>query len=738
MSWPSVDPTPVADPMPHTFHPPTPGSTLPRGPSQTVNPSIDPKNPDPGQTLALGSAQASESPHGDESSVGDPASSYQAPSPNKPPPYMSPPSEDPLPSDEPPPLPTGHNQNNPHPNSVTAFPSLSPTTQASTDSDPHPSSNPVDPSKQITPILHPGRTGASDTPDQPAPNAGSQSGQWFPRPEGPILSILGQASHSEILAQLSDPSIGSVPEQDHSDLPTGTTYSNRYSSSPDSSSADPVHPYRIDHPPYSVDSSGNLVFQSHTLASGSFATIAGQKLVFSSRNAILNGQTLKLDPSADTSSAAPEASIIGDADPKTALASGNPPGNPSWEDSRTGATFGAVTEAIVMIDGAPMTVLEEPDASGKGEVAVMCQETLTLGGDATTTDDETISAGVKDLAALGRALVSPLRPADSPSTIYKDITFAKLRRFHTLTTSAQEQWLFPSTATTYAQIAHDLDFPPVTTELPNLDSAGAKAHWYGPRNAAKLLVFFPGGGYNLPCSAGHFRWAIALTRSLQDEGHSVALVVLDYALAPGAAYPIQLRQACGLLRYLVETEQRRLADLVFIGDSAGGNLLLALLSHLLHPHPDPTIAPFAPLAEPLAAAVLISPWVSFATDDPSYARNALKDILAPAALRRWGANFLGGAEGDAYNQAVLAPAGWWDGLAGVAGGVFVYGGGREVLIDSIEAVAGVLARAWPEGVRVEVQGDGAHEDMIADAMMGYEGKGVGTVWVEEFVREKLK
>jgi hypothetical protein len=54
-------------------------------------------------------------------------------------------------------------------------------------------------------------------------------------------------------------------------------------------------------------------------------------------------------------------------------------------------------------------------------------------------------------------------------------------------------------------------------------------------------------------------------------------------------------------------------------------MTMTLLSHILHPHPD--ISPKITLNEPLAGALLISPWAKFPTDDPSVKRNANSDMV---------------------------------------------------------------------------------------------------------------
>ena len=282
----------------------------------------------------------------------------------------------------------------------------------------------------------------------------------------------------------------------------------------------------------------------------------------------------------------------------------------------------------------------------------------------------------------------------------------------------------------YIQIAKERSFEPDTIEL----LEGGKGHWFGPRNAEKLILFFHGGGYGLPCSPGHFHWAFDLSKSLQDEEHSISMVLLSYSLAPGATYPTQMKQACELIRYLLDKEHRKPSDLLIGGDSAGGNLTLAVLSHLLYPHP--SIAPIR-LSEPLCAAILISPWVSFDTESRSFYDNSLKDIIATPALKRFSKNFLGSALGDAYNQPVLAHSGWFDFLPDVVQSVLVYGGRQEILMDSIDEISKVLSKKHPRTV-VLVQEDGAHEDMITDRLLGYDHKAVGTTWIEDYIKERMK
>ncbi|KAH8721585.1 hypothetical protein GQ44DRAFT_829147 [Phaeosphaeriaceae sp. PMI808] len=62
------------------------------------------------------------------------------------------------------------------------------------------------------------------------------------------------------------------------------------------------------------------------------------------------------------------------------------------------------------------------------------------------------------------------------------------------------------------------------------------------------------------------------------------------------AAPAQLQKVAAVLAYLAKQSE---ASRIFLaGDSAGGNLVLALLSHILHPHPD---VPVVELKQPLAS-----------------------------------------------------------------------------------------------------------------------------------------
>lgn len=117
-----------------------------------------------------------------------------------------------------------------------------------------------------------------------------------------------------------------------------------------------------------------------------------------------------------------------------------------------------------------------------------------------------------------------------------------------------------------------------------------------------------------------------------------------------------------------------LYQIAISGDSAGGNMALGLLSHILHPHPD---IPKIELEEPLATAILISPWISFSTTYASMQRNKTSDMLTPEALYRWSESFKGSKSSDEYNEPMLADETWFSDVEKVVTDILVWGGDSE-------------------------------------------------------------
>ena len=287
------------------------------------------------------------------------------------------------------------------------------------------------------------------------------------------------------------------------------------------------------------------------------------------------------------------------------------------------------------------------------------------------------------------------------------------------------QALIPTLDEAYPPFARKHGFQPSNVELAD----GTKAYWFGNKEAEKVILWFHGGGYNLPPDPGHLTFVNDLANAT---GGKVGILMLSYALAPHEVYPYQLRQAVELVRYVCMELKRKPHNVSIAGDSAGANLSIGVLSHLIHPHPEIPPLHFRE-GEKLGAAILLAPWASFRTDWPSNATNARKDIVSIPINNLWSGSFLGGSKRDAYNEPLSAEPSWWKGLDGVVEEILIVAGGDEVLVDSIRE----LARRFESvhGKVTKVVAESEWHDRPVNEFMG--GGGVQSEVIKGFVKARL-
>ncbi|KAI0265806.1 Alpha/Beta hydrolase protein [Gloeopeniophorella convolvens] len=221
---------------------------------------------------------------------------------------------------------------------------------------------------------------------------------------------------------------------------------------------------------------------------------------------------------------------------------------------------------------------------------------------------------------------------------------------------------------------------------------GARIHWIGPRHNTendRVLLYFHGGGFVVPGHAGFFSFLKALQDDVKNTVGDIGIAFLNYSLAPEAPFPTQVRQANAAITYLLE---RGIAPshIIVAGSSAGGNLTLGLGAHLLHPLASIPAPPA--LSEPLAGALLDSPWATFNTYALSHKRNDALDMV-PSSAYAFLAQQIGPGitpELRDYVEPGTAPASWWEGLDRVYGRVLVTAGENEALFDQIIDLKGKL------------------------------------------------
>jgi monoterpene epsilon-lactone hydrolase len=145
---------------------------------------------------------------------------------------------------------------------------------------------------------------------------------------------------------------------------------------------------------------------------------------------------------------------------------------------------------------------------------------------------------------------------------------------------------------------------------------GIQARWinHASVEGGPVLLYLHGGAFTFRLPNAHAIWAGRLSRELR-----ARVLMPDYRLAPEHPYPAAIDDACTVYRWLLSQgiEPHRI---VVGGESAGGNLTLALLLRLAH----------AGLPQP-AAAFAISPVTDAALTGDTYRTRAAADPILDAA-----------------------------------------------------------------------------------------------------------
>jgi acetyl esterase/lipase len=176
----------------------------------------------------------------------------------------------------------------------------------------------------------------------------------------------------------------------------------------------------------------------------------------------------------------------------------------------------------------------------------------------------------------------------------------------------------------------------------------------------------------------HFDLLASTAAKVEAAGRSVSCAIVQYNLTPTSQYPTQISQSVEALHYLINILGKGPSEVILAGDSAGGLLVMGVLSHLLHPHAE---IKRVELPSPLKGVILLSPWVDFEMNSPSALENRMQDPASAPVLRGWIEAYLGGAPLDNYNQPGLAPAEWWNGIP--VKQILIIGGAKEVFAEEI-------------------------------------------------------
>lgn len=226
--------------------------------------------------------------------------------------------------------------------------------------------------------------------------------------------------------------------------------------------------------------------------------------------------------------------------------------------------------------------------------------------------------------------------------------------------------------------------------------AATKAFWIGDfQNADTIILYYHGGGYAMSGNAAHFQLLQRLIAHAKVKKNKiVAGLVLQYDLAPEKQYPHQLIQSVEALRYVLERMGKRPSQIFLGGDSSGGNLILGVLSHMLHPHA--AIAPLR-MSEPLAGAVLHSPVVQFDFSSERFRDNQIYEPSSTFTLNNWIGGYLASPEdSDNWSEPLHSDSGWWKGMDRLVKEILITVATNEVFADDVcSLVPKIQVRIFP-------------------------------------------
>ncbi|KAN0068524.1 Alpha/Beta hydrolase fold [Elaphomyces granulatus] len=352
-------------------------------------------------------------------------------------------------------------------------------------------------------------------------------------------------------------------------------------------------------------------------------------------------------------------------------------------------------------------------------------------------------------------------------------------------TCREWQYLTSTTRHNYESFARGKHFQP---QVVHLERYGGTGYWIGDKKAKNVIVYFHGGGFMISASKLHFHFCWSLLSAVdkdqepqpQRQQQKVPITIpqtsvffVDYTLTPHAAYPIQIQQCVEAIHYLVTETHHPFSSITLGGDAAGANLALAVLSHMLHPHPEidllllncanpTTRASLSPSPIPgsgprsgpspvpgsgprsgpspvpgsgsrsgsrsglrssaredqFAGLFCIGPWVSFGAYQgwTSPGENRRKDMVTDDLGTTWSRKYLNGRKGDRWNQPILASPAWWRGCP--VRRALILAGSEEVFLSSIEEFARRFMAAVPNSVFF-VGPDEGHITPISDRMAKY-------------------
>lgn len=243
---------------------------------------------------------------------------------------------------------------------------------------------------------------------------------------------------------------------------------------------------------------------------------------------------------------------------------------------------------------------------------------------------------------------------------------------------------------------------------------GVPSHWLAPPGARadRVLLFLHGGGWQLGTLRSHGELAARLGRA-----SGMRVLFPEYRLAPEHPFPAAIDDVRTVWRWLRTSQQAGAGSLALAGDSAGGNLAVALLVALRD------------AGEELpAGAVLMSPAVDLTGSGASMTERAGQDpIFTPDALRQLNNGYLASADARTPLASPLFAS-----LTGLPP-LLIQVGTAELLLSDSERLAAAAAAA---GVDVTLEaGEGLPH--VYQSAVGTPEAAQATEQIGKFLRDRV-
>jgi epsilon-lactone hydrolase len=162
-----------------------------------------------------------------------------------------------------------------------------------------------------------------------------------------------------------------------------------------------------------------------------------------------------------------------------------------------------------------------------------------------------------------------------------------------------------------------------------VSAGGVDSEWIVPADASldKAILYLHGGGFRIGSVTSHRGLIAAIA-----EASGCRVLAINYRLSPEHRFPAALEDTLAAWRWMCD-QGLKATNLAVVGDSAGGNLALAMMYGLREQ------------GQPLpAAAALMSPWTDLAATGASYESRAEADpIHQRAMILALAKNYLGEA-----------------------------------------------------------------------------------------------